>query len=212
MPERRSSFRAHARSDPLGVTHAPPARRSRRVTLLSERPVDPWPRVVAAPSGRRGTVPVAGSGRRAAPSTGARAAGWLAAHVFLGLAPLGLCFTEVRPGRGFAVNLSVALGFVALSVLGLQFALAARFSRATAPFGIDAVLRYHRQISFLAVVAALGHPALLFLAADRYRVLLDIVHAPLRAQLAWLSVMALAALMVTSIWRRALRLSYRVWH
>jgi predicted ferric reductase len=150
--------------------------------------------------------------RRAAPSTGGRAVAWLAAHVLLGTAPLAVCFTQLMPGRGFLVNLSVALGFLALSVLGLQFSLAARFSSATAPFGIDTVLRYHRQISFLAVTAAFGHPVLLFLADDRYRALLDVVHAPLRAQLAWVSVTALVVLMVTSIWRRALRLSYAVWH
>ena len=157
----------------------------------------------------RSAVPRA---RRAAPARSGRAAAWLAAHGFISVAPLGLCFTEVMPSRGFVVNLSVALGFLALSVLGLQFALAARFSRATAPFGIDAVLRYHRQISFLAVVAAFGHPFLLFLAADRYRLLLDIAHDPVRAKLAWLSVTALALLMITSIWRRALRISYPVWH
>jgi predicted ferric reductase len=150
--------------------------------------------------------------RRAAPSTGGRALGWLATHVVIGVAPLGLCFTQLMPGRGFLVNLSVALGFLALSVLGLQFALAARFSRATAPFGIDTVLQYHRQISFLAVVAAFGHPVLLFLADQRYRALIDVVHDPLRAKLAWLSAAALVALMVTSIWRRALRISYPAWH
>ncbi len=155
---------------------------------------------------------VQGRPRRAAPSTGGRAAAWVTSHVVVGLTPLALCFGEDRAGRGFVVNLSVALGFVALSVLGLQFALAARFTRATAPFGIDAVLRYHRQISFLAVLAAFGHPVLLFCTSDRYRQLLDIVHDPLRAKLAWLSVFALLALMVTSIWRRALRISYPVWH
>ncbi|WP_051683863.1 ferric reductase-like transmembrane domain-containing protein [Blastococcus sp. URHD0036] len=150
--------------------------------------------------------------RRAAPTSGGRATAWVAAHIVLGLTPLALCFGEAREGRGFVVNLSVALGFVALSVLGLQFALAARFTGAAAPFGIDAVLRYHRQISFLAVVAAFGHPVLLFCVSDHYRRLLDVVHDPLRAKLAWLSVVALLALMVTSIWRRALRISYPVWH
>jgi predicted ferric reductase len=163
-------------------------------------------------TGHRLVHPGIPTARRAAPSTGGRAIGWLAMHVVVGLAPLALCFTEVRPGRGFLVDLSVALGFVALSVLGLQFALAARFSRAAAPFGIDAVLNYHRQISFLAVLAAFGHPFLLFLAKDKYRALLDVVHDPLRAQCAWLSVLALVILMITSIWRRALRLSYPVWH
>jgi len=132
--------------------------------------------------------------------------------VLVAVTPLGLCFTEVLPDRGFIVNLSVALGFVALSVLGLQFALAARFTAVTAPFGIDGVLRYHRQISFFAVAAAFGHPVLLFLASDRYRLLLNISDAPPRAQLAWLAVAALTVLMVTSVWRRNLRLSYPVWH
>src|SRR6478609_7217223 len=150
--------------------------------------------------------------RRAAPATGGRAVRWLAAHVFIGLAPLALCFTQLMPSRGFLINLSVALGFLALSVLGLQFALAARFARATAPFGIDVVLRFHRQISFLAVLAAFGHPALLFVESARYRALLDVVHDPLRAKLAWLAVTALTVLMATSIWRRALRISYEAWH
>lgn len=169
-------------------------------------------RVEKLPTGHRLVHPGTPIVRRAAPTTRGRALGWLAMHLLLGLAPLALCFTEVMPGRGFAVNLSVALGFVALSVLGLQFALAARFTRSSAPFGIDAVLTYHRQISFLAVVAAFGHPVLLFLVSDKYRALLDIAAAPLRAKLAWLSVAALIVLMVTSIWRRALRLSYPVWH
>ncbi|MCW2678496.1 MAG: oxidoreductase FAD/NAD(P)-binding domain protein [Modestobacter sp.] len=179
----------------------------RSTPALEVRP-EPQP----APRPRPTTRTRAARVRRAAPTRGARAVVWLAAHLLIGVVPLALCSTQLMPGRGFVVNLSIALGFVALSVLGLQFALAARLSRATAPFGIDAVLRYHRQISFLAVAAALGHPVLLFLTADRYRALLDVVHAPLRAQLAWASVGALVVLMVTSIWRRALRLSYAVWH
>ncbi len=157
----------------------------------------------------RGVLP---PGHRAESAGAGRAAAWLALHAFISVAPLALCFTEVMPSRGFVVNFSVALGFLALSVLGLQSALAARFSRATAPFGIDAVLRYHRQISFLAVLAAFGHPVLLFLVSDRYRRLLDIARDPVRAKLAWLSVTALALLMITSIWRRALRISYPLWH
>ena len=50
------------------------------------------------------------------------------------------------------------------------------------------------------------------MASARYRALLDVVHDPLRARLAWLAVTALAVLMATSIWRRALRISYEAWH
>ena len=191
------------------------------MTALVERPaagtvfVDPHPsghQVRVLPSGHRTVLPGVTTARRAAPARSARRTGWLVVHLLVAIAPLALCLPTLEPGRGFLVDLSVALGFLALSVLGLQFALAARFSRSSAPFGIDVVLAYHRQISFLAVVAAFGHPLLLFLAAQRYRALLDVLHDPLRARLAWLSVLALAVLMVTSIWRRALRLSYAVWH
>jgi predicted ferric reductase len=183
----------------------------------SARPVfvEPHPsghRLERLASGHRLVRPGVSTSRRAAPATGARRVSWLLLHLLVALAPLALCFTQTRPGRGLAVDFSVALGFVALSVLGLQFALAARLTRSSAPFGIDAVLTYHRQISFFAVMAAFGHPLLLFVARDRYRVLLDVVHDPLRAKLAWLSVAALGLLMVTSIWRRALRLSYPAWH
>jgi predicted ferric reductase len=177
--------------------------------------VDPTPsghRLERLASGQRMVHPGVTTARRAAPATGARRAAWLGMHLLLAVAPLGVCFVQMQPGRGFLVEFSVALGFLALSVLGLQFALAARFSRSSAPFGIDVVLAYHRQISFLAVLAAFGHPALLFLASSRYRRLFDLLHDPLRAKFAWLSVAALALLMVTSIWRRALRLSYPVWH
>lgn len=183
----------------------------------SARPVfvEPHPsghRIERLASGHRLVRPGVTTSRRAAPATAARRGAWLLLHLLVALAPLGLCFTQVRPGRGLAVNFSVALGFVALSVVGLQFALAARLTRSSAPFGIDAVLTYHRQISFFAVLAAFAHPVLLFAFRDQYRVLLDVVHDPLRAKLAWLSVAALGLLMVTSIWRRALRLSYPVWH
>jgi predicted ferric reductase len=177
--------------------------------------VDPTPsghRLERLASGHRAVHPGVTSARRSAPATGARKVAWIGLHLLLAVAPLALCFVQVQPGRGFVVEFSVALGFLALSVMGLQFALAARFSRSSAPFGIDVVLTYHRQISFLAVLAAFGHPVLLFLVDDKYRRLFDLVHDPLRAKFAWTSVAALALLMITSIWRRALRLSYPVWH
>jgi predicted ferric reductase len=177
--------------------------------------VEPHPsghRLLELPTGQRTVEPGVGVARRAAPPRGRRRLGWLSVHLLVAVAPLLLCAPEIKPGRGFVVDFSVALGFVALSVLGLQFALAARFSRSSAPFGIDVVLTYHRQISFLAVAAAFGHPVLLFLADAKYRALLDLAHLPLRAQCAWLSVAALALLMITSIWRKALRLRYQVWH
>ena len=79
--------------------------------------------------------------------------GWVTFYLFFCLVPLGLAIGQPDPpGRPFLVDFSVALGFVGLSILALQFALVARFKVVAAPFGIDALLRYHKQISYVALV------------------------------------------------------------
>ena len=75
------------------------------------------------------------------------------------LAPLLLAIGQNRPpGRPFLVEFSIGLGFVGLSMLALQFALIARFKAVAAPFGIDALLQYHVQITFVALAFVLAHP------------------------------------------------------
>src|ERR1700712_182657 len=125
--------------------------------------------------------------------------------------PLMASFISLDPGRGFWVNLSVALGFVALALLGLQFALAARSAKTTTPFGIDVVLQFHREVTGIIVLFVLAHPIILFIWDDRFLKLLNIWTAPWRAKLAVISVLALIALAVTSIYRGRLRISYPVW-
>ncbi|MBV8346480.1 MAG: hypothetical protein JOZ49_02780, partial [Mycolicibacterium sp.] len=49
-------------------------------------------------------------------------------------------------GRGFWTEFSAALGFVGLSLLGVEFALVARVRSVAAPFGTDALVQFHRQI------------------------------------------------------------------
>ena len=46
-------------------------------------------------------------------------------------------------------------------MLGVQFALTARFRRATAPFGIDIVYYFHRYLAVFALVVIAGHYAML---------------------------------------------------
>ena len=134
-----------------------------------------------------------------------------AAFGLITLGPLLLSLVQLDPGRGFWVNLSVAAGFVALALLGLQFVIAARWARVVTPFGADVVLQFHRQVTALIVLLALGHPLVLFVWDTRFLALLDVVHAPWRAKLAVASVVALLAIGVTSVWRSRLRLSYPAW-
>lgn len=139
-----------------------------------------------------------------------RAVGWTVGYVLLALAPLALALIQLDPGRGFWVDFSVGLGFVGLSLLGLQFILAARSRRLSEPFGIDVVLQFHREIGYVALAMVLVHPAVLFVHDTRFLRLLEPA-APMRAKLAVASVVLLLVLIATSVWRRRLRLGYARW-
>jgi len=137
---------------------------------------------------------------------------WVLLYLFFCLAPLVLAIGQPNPpGRPFLVEFSVALGFVGLSILALQFALVARFKAVAAPFGIDALLRYHKQISYVALGFVVAHPLLLFIADSQYLQLLKLWTAPWRARFAVTSVVALLVLVVLSVWRQRLRLGYEAW-
>ena len=104
---------------------------------------------------------------------------WICVYVGVAVAPLVVAgFTDGAAPRTWLTEFSVALGFLALMILGLQFGLTARFQRVSAPFGMDALIQYHRQISFVALAFVLAHPLLLFIEDPADLALLDVVHAP----------------------------------
>lgn len=128
---------------------------------------------------------------------------WVLLYLLFCLAPLLLAIGQnTPPGRPF---------FVGLSILALQFALIARFKAVAAPFGIDALLQYHVQITFVALAFVLAHPLPLFAADSKYLPLLNLLTAPWRARFAFTSVIALLVLAGLSVWRRRVRLSYEWW-
>ena len=142
---------------------------------------------------------------------GIRATLLVMVYLAVALAPLPLNLIQLDPSRGFVIDFSVALGFVGLSVLSLQFVLAARIHTVTAPYGIDRVLQFHRQITYVAIGLVLLHPILLFVLDSRFVPLLNVWTSPLRAKFAVASVVALLVLFFTSVWRRRFRMSYESW-
>ena len=137
---------------------------------------------------------------------------WLALYVTLSLTPLLVAFVyRDHPPRDFWTEFSVALGFVALAMIGLQFAITARFRHIAAPYGIDIVLRFHRQISILAAALAVAHPMILFATREDALGLLNVLTAPWRARFAVAATLALLVLVAISVWRRQLRLRYEHW-
>jgi predicted ferric reductase len=132
---------------------------------------------------------------------------------YLGVVFAPLVFAAIgasQPDHGFWTNFSVALGFTGLAMMGLEFALVARFRTVAAPFGQDALLQFHRQIGYVGLAFVLVHFAIS--AQWRNLTLSKALHAPLLVWFGMAAMLALVVLVATSVWRRRLRLSYEAWH
>jgi predicted ferric reductase len=136
----------------------------------------------------------------------------IVAYLTLCILPLVLALVpEAPPGRGFWMELSVALGFVGLAMLGLQFAITARFRTLAAPYGMDIVLRFHREISIVAFAFVLAHPMIIFVSRPELRWLFNPFDTTLRALLGIGAVVLLVVTVATSLLRERLHLSYERW-
>jgi predicted ferric reductase len=137
---------------------------------------------------------------------------WLLLYLAIVLVPVFLMLLPPVPsGRPFVQELSIALGFVGLTQIGLQFLLIARFKRVTAPYGIDIILRYHRQIAIVAVAAILLHPLLIVIDYPARAALLNPLSGNWASRFALLSLLALVVIVVSSQFRERLRLDYEAW-
>ncbi len=84
---------------------------------------------------------------------------WLVVYVLAVTFPLFALLPGTATGLGFTWDFPMALGYAGLAMLGVQFALTARFRRATAPFGIDIVYYFHRYLAVFALLVIAGHYA-----------------------------------------------------
>jgi len=136
-----------------------------------------------------------------------RGALWIG--VFLGVVIAPLIFAVIGvsgPGRGFATEFSAALGFIGVSLMGLEFALVARFRSAAEPFGSDALVQFHRAMGLVGLALVGVHIAI---SAPWDLVIRPFdPDTPARVRWALLATLALLGLIASSIWRTRLRLSY----
>ena len=141
-----------------------------------------------------------------------RAAAWVSAYLVLAAFPvLVLLLGDLPKGGGFWWDFAMALGFGGLAIMGLQSALTARFRRATAPFGVDIIYYFHRLVA----VAGFG------LIAAHYFILparhgaalgpLNPLEAPWPMTAGRIAFLFFAVLIVSSLWRKQLRLEYDRW-
>lgn len=135
-------------------------------------------------------------------------AGYLAA---VSLPLLALVVLPSPPGRGAWWDFAMGLGFGGLAVMGAQFGLTARFHRASAPFGIDILYRFHRWMAVGGVGLVAVHALVVRITAPELVGPVLPPGAPWHMTAGRVALLLFVALTVTSLWRRPLRLEYDRW-
>ena len=136
--------------------------------------------------------------------------GWAGAFLAGLVGPLALAAHAGRRG-GFVLEISLVLGLVATSLLACVIVMASRPRTLTTTLGIEQISRVHRYLGTLLLSVVLAHVVAVVLADAGNWALLDLVHAPRRAQAATIGTIALVLLAALSSLRRRLRLSYSLW-
>ncbi len=137
---------------------------------------------------------------------------WLLVYLLLIIAPVALLLIGERPrSGGFWWDFALLLGYSSLAMMGVQFALTARFKKATAPFGIDIIYYFHRYLASIALLLIIAHVAIVLWRYPSAVGSVDPRSAPFYMTAGWLALLAFAALVVSSLWRKALRIQYDSW-
>jgi predicted ferric reductase len=140
------------------------------------------------------------------------AIGWLAGYLALVFAPLLiLLIGPVPPASGFWWDFSMALGFAGMALLGLQFLLTARFRRASAPFGIDIIYYFHRFLAVIGFTLIVTHFLILWIDYPAALGTSNPMVAPGYMTAGRAALVLFAVIIVTSLWRKRLRLEYDHW-
>jgi predicted ferric reductase len=141
-----------------------------------------------------------------------RAIAWmLAGLVALALPFIVLLAGERHEGRNMTWDFAMGLGFGALALGGLQFALTARFRPLTRPFGADIVYLFHRYLAIGAVLVMLGHFGILYIWFEPDLGELNPFEARWELTAGRVALVAFGLLVVTSEFRKWLKLDYELW-
>ena len=137
---------------------------------------------------------------------------WVSCYLVLALGPLAVLFlAKLPPPRGFWIEFSAALGFIALAMFALQFVLTARFKGIASPNGLDTILQFHREAGLVAVGFAFVHPAIMLVSAPPYIEFLDPRVMLGRAAMLIGVILATPAIAFFTLRRQQLGTRYEIW-
>lgn len=137
---------------------------------------------------------------------------WCSLYLVIALLPLAGGIVNLAHGRGFWLNLSIAFGFVSLSIFGLQFINVLRVRFLSRPVGMLEAFGFHRYMGYAGTGFAIAHLVILLAIDRKYWALLNLATNPARAKFAMAATAALLVLIVTTVWRQKLGIPYRRWH
>jgi predicted ferric reductase len=142
-----------------------------------------------------------------------RGAVWVFIYLLFILAPLfALLAGSFLPARDFWTELSVAIGYAGLAMMGLQFGLTARFRHVTKPWGEDVIYQFHRQLSLVAVALVILHPIILFGVRPGRLSMLNFFQTTWRVRFGTASLYLLLLLVAMGLWRTKMKIRYETWH
>ncbi len=137
---------------------------------------------------------------------------WMLVYIALALAPMLIALSGERPApRSLLVEIGAMLGLLGLGVLGMQLVMSGRHRWFGAGFGQDNLLQFHRQTGQFAWLLVLAHPLTLIIGDREFLAYLDPREDLLRALSLIFILFAISTLLLTSLWRLGLGLSYEVW-
>jgi predicted ferric reductase len=137
---------------------------------------------------------------------------WLVVYLIVILSPLFVMMIRpTPPQRSFWVEFSVGLGFVGLVQTAVQFALIARYKTITAPYGIDLILKYHRQVATIAIGLLLAHPVILVIANPALLGLLNPIGGTMASRAGNWALYTFILLALLSYFRKRIDLDYELW-
>lgn len=130
-------------------------------------------------------------------------------YLFLVTLPLNtaLIASPNSASGNLLANIAVGLGFIGYSIMALEFALISRIKAAAQPFGEDALQLFHNWMGTFALFLILAHPILVGISG--YPTSGQSTRAIASVGFASLAQLALILLVVTSVFRKRLRVNLR---
>ena len=137
---------------------------------------------------------------------------WTAVYVFALLSPIVLLAIAPSKGGDRLDLFALYAGYLGFTSYVLQLVLPGRLPYVTPTFGVPLLLRVHRVVGWMVLVFIALHVAVFAVRHDEYRGwLLWPFDDSSRAILGWIAVVSLLLLLVSTIWRRKLKIPFEAW-